>query len=285
MEFQEKTFPVNKVQLHTVAAGPADGPIMLFLHGFPEFWFGWKNQLDFFAALGYRVMAPDQRGYNQSSKPAGRKAYQLEFLTADIAELIKSITSQKIILVGHDWGGAVAWAVAGLYPELLEKLVILNMPHLAVMKKFLRQNPKQMLRSWYAGFFQFPWLPEICCRVFDYKLLASTLTGSARKNTFSATDLAQYKAAWRQPGALTAMLNWYRTNTMSRFKIPETIEVPTLLLWGKKDKFLTEEMALPSIEKCTTGQLIFLKDASHWLHHENPELVNKFIYNFIKPAT
>jgi epoxide hydrolase 4 len=282
MEFQEKTYRVNEVTLHTKEAGPADGTLMLFLHGFPEFWYGWKNQLAYFAANGFRVIAPDQRGYNQSSKPEGKTAYHLDFLATDIAELIRQVTGNNVILVGHDWGGAVAWTVADRYPELLQKLIILNMPHPAVMKSFLKGHPKQMVKSWYAGFFQLPWLPETVCKAFNYKILELSMTTSAAKNAFSPEDLKHYKTAWNQPGALKAMLNWYRANPVGKLQMSESIEVPTLLLWGKKDTFLSEEMALPSIEKCTNGQLIFLKDASHWLHHENPELVNRFMFNFVK---
>lgn len=281
MVLHEKAYLVNNVQLQVREAGPPEGNILLFLHGFPEFWYGWEKQLSYFASNGFRVVAPDQRGYNQSSKPAGVSAYKLEELSADIAALIRELGPGKVTLIGHDWGGAVAWAVAYQYPELLKNLVILNMPHPEVLKEFLRENPKQMLKSCYAAFFQFPWLPEAICRAFNFRILARSLTSSARRNTFSPEDLIRYKTAWKQPGALKTMLNWYRANLVSKLTYPGTLEVPTLLLWGKKDAFLSEEMALPSIERCTNGQLIFLKDNTHWLHHENPEQVNRFILNFL----
>lgn len=282
METRQKTHHLSEVNLHVAEAGPENGPVILFLHGFPECWFGWQKQITYFSAQGYRVLAPDQRGYNLSSKPAGVKAYRTELLVADIAELIRKITSEKVTLVGHDWGGAVAWNLADKHPELLEKLIILNMPHPQVLYRALRQNPWQMLRSWYAGFFQLPVLPELLLRLFNFKLLANTLTRTSRPGTFSGEALAQYRKAWRQPGALTAMVNWYRAARYHNQKFQPTIEVPTLLLWGKQDAFLGEEMALPSIEKCTTGQLIFLKNNTHWLHHEAPGRVNELIHNFLR---
>ena len=279
---RQKTYQLQEVALHTMEAGPPDGPAILFLHGFPEFWFGWHNQLDFFANQNYRVIAPDQRGYNLSSKPANVKNYTLEILAADVAELISQLGSGKVVLVGHDWGGAVAWAVADKYPELLEKLIILNMPHLKILNHALRHNKKQMLRSWYAGFFQLPALPEIMVKAFNFKLLERSLTTSSRPGTFTEAELTAYRQAWKQPGAIKAMLNWYRATKYNSFRFKPAIEVPTLMLWGKKDKFLGEELALPSIEMCTNGQLIFLKEASHWLHHEEPDRVNTLILNFLK---
>lgn len=279
---RQKTYQLQQVSLHTMEAGPLDGQIILFLHGFPEFWYGWRNQLDFFAAQNYRVIAPDQRGYNLSSKPTEVKNYTLEILAADIAELINQLGSGKVVLVGHDWGGAVAWAVADQYPELLEKLIILNMPHLKILNHALRHNKKQMLRSWYAGFFQIPVIPEMLVKAFNFKLLERSLTTSSRPGTFLPENLSVYKQAWKQPGAITAMLSWYRATKYSSFKFKPTIEVPTLMLWGKKDKFLGEELALPSIEMCINGQLIFLNKASHWLHHEEPDRVNSLILNFLE---
>ncbi|PIQ21090.1 MAG: alpha/beta hydrolase [Cytophagales bacterium CG18_big_fil_WC_8_21_14_2_50_42_9] len=282
MSVTEKYYDINGIQLNVAEAGDSAGKVILFLHGFPEFWYGWHHQLAFFAQQGYRAVAPDQRGYNLSSKPAGVKAYTLANLTADMAALIKQLTAEKIILVGHDWGGAVAWTMAREYPGLIEKLIILNMPHLQVFTEHLRKNPKQLLKSWYAGFFQIPLLPEIFSSAFYYWLLEKSMVQSALKNTFSAADMARYKVAWRQKKALTAMINWYRAYKYNSAASAEPIEVPTLLIWGKKDQFLNAAMAQPSINKCRNGHLEFLPHATHWLHHEKPEEVNKLILDFIR---
>jgi len=282
MPATENFYTVNNIQLHVAEAGDPAGKVILFLHGFPEFWYGWHQQLSSFSKHGFRAVAPDQRGYNLSSKPPGVKAYTLNHLTADMAALIKQLTAEKIILVGHDWGGGVAWAMAQKYPDLIEKMIILNMPHLDVFKAHLRKSPKQAFKSWYTGFFQIPRLPELAISAFHFKLLQRSMVKSALPHTFSPIDVARYKLAWRQPGALTAMINWYRAYKYHTAAAAGQILVPTLLIWGKKDYFLEEEMAQPSIDKCRHGRLEFVPDATHWLHHEKPEQVNQLILGFIQ---
>ena len=280
MEITGQFYNVNGITLHAATAGPQQGKMMLFLHGFPEFSLGWKKQLLFFAAKGFRVVAPDQRGYNLSSKPKGVKAYRIENLVEDMVGLIKQLSTEKVILVGHDWGGGVAWELAGQYPELIEKLIILNMPHLRVMRETLRSNARQMLCSWYAGFFQIPFLPEWMSSWFNFKLMERSMIGTALQNTFTRLEIGQYKSAWRQPGAVRAMINWYRAYKYSRpaFK---RIQIPTLILWGTQDKFLLPQMAGKSNMLCAKGKLIYIDDATHWLHHEKAAKVNQLILNFL----
>lgn len=280
MEISSEFYNVNGINLHTVTAGNPEGKVMLLLHGFPEYSLGWKKQIGFFAEKGFRVIAPDQRGYNLSSKPKGVKAYRMETLVADIVALIKQLSTQKIILAGHDWGGAIAWEVAGQYPELIEKLVILNMPHLKVMRETLKTSPKQLFRSWYAGFFQVPLLPEWLLRLFNFKILENSMVKSANKNTFSRQEIAGYKSAWCQPGAVKAMVNWYRAYKYSKPQL-KRINLPTLILWGEKDKFLLPEMAEKSSYLCSKGKLIMIEGATHWLHHEKAAKVNQLILNFL----
>jgi epoxide hydrolase 4 len=280
METSEKIYQVNGVRLHCREAGDPAGQVIIFLHGFPEFWYGWINQIRYFADRGFRVVVPDQRGYNQSSKPRKVKAYTLPRLTRDLAALIGQLSRQPVVLAGHDWGGAVAWAVARQYPQLLHKLIILNMPHPQVMQHFLRRDPRQMLRSWYAAFFQLPLLPELLTSAFDFKWLEQGLVRTGRRGTFSARDLQHYKKAWRQPGALKAMINWYRAYKYNTITWHQPISVPTLIIWGQKDAFLRHQMAYASLDKCTDARLEMLPEATHWLHHEQPEVVNSLIYQF-----
>ncbi|RNI21898.1 alpha/beta fold hydrolase [Rufibacter latericius] len=282
MDIKHKYYQTNGIQLHVAEAGPQEGKTILFLHGFPEFWYGWKNQLKFFSEKGWHALAPDQRGYNLSSKPEGVQSYTIDELTKDIVELIPQLTTEKMVLVGHDWGGGVAWNLALHHPQLFEKLVILNMPHPQVAHEHLTKNPKQMLRSWYAGFFQIPWIPEAVNSSFDFKVLESTLKGSAQPDTFTKQDIEAYKEAWKQPGAMQAMINWYRAYKDNKIEADHQVDVPTLMLWGKQDQFLGTEMALPSIEQCTNGQLFFLENATHWVHHEQPDKVNAWMENFLK---
>ncbi len=262
-------------------AGPASGRTLLFLHGFPEFWYCWRKQIPYFAKRGFRVVVPDQRGYNESSKPPGIKAYSLNKLVKDIAELIGELGQQKVILVGHDWGAAVAWNMAVQYPHLLEKLIILNLPHPEVVKKTLLRWPPQLFRSWYIGFFQLLFIPELACKAAHFKLLEESMRQSARPGTFTEAEMENYKKAWAQAGAIKGMLNWYRAIRHSSPFRPEGIDTPTLLLWGKKDRFLSHRMARPSIEKCSNGRLIMFEEATHWLQHEEPEKINQSIAEFI----
>ncbi|EMR01202.1 alpha/beta fold hydrolase [Cesiribacter andamanensis] len=282
MQQEHVFYRVNGIEMHVVEAGNPKGDILLFLHGFPEYWWGWRHQLAHFASQGYRVVAPDQRGYNRSSKPARQAAYGMRQLSDDIAELIRQLGTAPLTLVGHDWGGAVAWAVALRYPQLLHKLVILNLPHPQAMRQGLRW-PRQWLKSWYIGLFQLPLLPEKLLRMGNFALLEQSMLRSAKRGTFSPLDMAHYKEAWQMPGALTAMLNWYRAALQPTLKLSGTISTPTLLLWGKQDQFLSHQMARLSIAQCRQGRLVMLENATHWLHHEQPREVNRLIQQFIDP--
>lgn len=283
MKYKSAKYQVGAIRLHVVETGPEDGPLLMFLHGFPEFWYGWHNQMPFFADQGFRVVAPDQRGYNLSDKPPLTKDYTVDKLVQDIVQLVEALGRSKVILVGHDWGGIVGWCMAMWYPERLEKLIILNAPHPAVMLTTLRDSLKQKIKSLYAGFFQLPWVPELIFRGSGYQLLTRMMQRSSGKGTFSSKDLAQYRKAMRRPGSIRAMLNWYRA---ARFEV-KTLEkkrmilVPTLLLWGKKDQFMNAEMAQHSIDLCEQGTLCYLETASHWLHHEESLMVNSLIHQFI----
>lgn len=269
----------NGVNLHVVTAGQQDGPLVILLHGFPEFWYGWRKQIPALAAAGYAVWAPDQRGYNRSDKPAGVGAYHIDTLADDIAGLIEASGREQVYLVGHDWGAAVAWWVAGKYPARIKKLAILNVPHPAVMRRAVLEDAEQRKRSWYIFFFQTPWLPEqsLCQNGFTNMIRA--LKGTSRRDTFTNDDVAAYRQAWSQPGALTAMLNWYRAAV--RFQGQGValgrITVPTLMIWGAQDSALSRTLAQPSIDLCDDGRLVFLEEASHWVQHEEPEAVNQLL--------
>ena len=193
--------------------------------------------------------------------------------------LIDAAGRQKAVVVGHDWGAAVAWWTAVSYPDRVERLVVLNVPHPVVMKKFASHNFGQMRQSWYIGFFQLPWLPETMSSLGNWSALVKTLLGSSRPGTFRRADLQQYKAAWSQPGAVKAMINWYRAalRKPSAKRSSIRVIVPTLLIWGARDKFLKREMAQPSIDLCDNGRVVFLENASHWVQHEEPERVNELI--------
>ena len=277
------SFQNGAVSLHAVAAGPNDGPVVVLLHGFPEFSYGWRQQIEPLAATGFRVVVPDQRGYNLSSKPSGVAAYALAELVSDVIAIADQLGREKIFLAGHDWGAAVAWSAALLHPQRISKLAVLNVPHPSVMRKFLSTRPRQLLRSWYMFFFQLPWLPEIFFSAFNFRIVSRSLLRSSRPGTFSTEDLAQYRAAWSQPGALTGMINWYRALFRARVKFSDNIvRVPTRILWGERDAFLLAEMARESLRYCTNAELFTFANATHWLQHEEAARVSELLIDFFR---
>jgi len=277
------SFQNGAVSLHAVAAGPNDGPVVVLLHGFPEFSYGWRQQIEPLAATGFRVVVPDQRGYNLSSKPSGVAAYALAELVSDVIAIADQLGREKIFLAGHDWGAAVAWSAALLHPQRISKLAVLNVPHPSVMRKFLSTRPRQLLRSWYMFFFQLPWLPEIFFSAFNFRIVSRSLLRSSRPGTFSTEDLAQYRAAWSQPGALTGMINWYRARFRARVKFSDNIvRVPTRILWGDRDAFLLAEMARESLRYCTNAELFTFANATHWLQHEEAARVSELLIDFFR---
>lgn len=288
MDFEETFIETNGIKLHVVLAGPENGQPVFLLHGFPEFWYGWRAQIPALAGAGYRVIVPDQRGYNLSDKPKGAEAYTVGNSAADILGLADTLGYAKFCLVGHDWGGVIAWSMAMRYPERLHKLAILNAPHPSVMSNFLRRvDPDQLRRSWYIFAFQIPWLPEYFLRKDNWRNAVRVLRGSGKLHTFTNEDIEEYKQAWSQPGAMTAMINWYRamTHAMIRRGRPKTrgdsrIRVPVLLMWGMQDQALSHRMARLSIDYCENGQLVLFEDATHWVQHDEAEEVNQYLLDF-----
>lgn len=283
MEMRHERVATNGIELHVVQAGPQGGPLVILLHGFPEFWYGWRHQIPALAEAGYWVWAPDQRGYNLSDKPAPLSAYRLDELTKDIVGLIDVAGRDKAFVVGHDWGAAVAWWVAIHYPERVEKLGILNVPHPAVMMKTLRSQPRQLLKSWYIFFFQIPWLPEFLISRGNWQGAKQAMRRSSKSRSFTAEDLECYREAWSRPRAFTSMLNWYRAAARSSLQMTRSsrVTVPTLMIWGVRDVALDRSMAQPSIERCDVGRLIFLEQATHWVQHDEPQKITKFLLDFL----
>jgi epoxide hydrolase 4 len=267
---------------HVVEAGPRDGPLMLLLHGFPEGWYGWRAQIPSLARAGYRVWAPDGRGYGLSDKPPSVAAYGVETIVDDVRGLIAAAGRASAHVVGHDWGGAIAWRFAERYPEHLERLAILNAPHPWVFAHTLRANPKQRRKSAYFALFQLPVLPEMLLRARDCRILERSLVRSSRPGTFSTDDLAAYRRAWARPGALKGMLDWYRAALRSPVqdeRLPR-IRAPTLVLWGVQDAALEPAMAQESVALCDDARLVTFEGAGHWLQHEEPERVGDALVRF-----
>jgi epoxide hydrolase 4 len=273
----------NGLTLHVAETGPADGPLVLLLHGFPEFWYGWRHQIDALAAAGYHVVVPDQRGYNLSDRPTGRAAYDLDLLAKDVLGLAESFGKQTFSIVGHDWGSSVGWWIASRYPGHLDRFAALSAPHPAVWADAMRNIPAQKKKSWYVGAFRLPWLPEFLMRQRNFKALADALRESKRPAACTDADLAKYREAWSQPGALTGMVNWYRALLAKKISLATIgrITVPTLIVWGNDDKFGIPELAERSRQLCDNGSVVYL-DASHWPQHDEPERVNELLLRFLK---
>jgi len=283
-ELESLSLEANGQHFHALAAGPADGPLVLLLHGFPETSHGWRKQIAPLAEAGLRVVAPDQRGVGRSSKPQGVAAYRLDVLADDVVALAKALGRERARIVGHDWGGAVAWFLAAHHADLVERCVVMDAPHPAVFGTYLLRHPSQLGKSWYMAFFQLPWLPEALLRMRGFEWLAQALTTTSRPGAFSSQDLAAYREAWAQPGALTSMLNWYRALALApRMPAPiDRIEVPLRLLWGDRDSALEPGLADASIVRCTHGELFHLPEATHWLHHEEAGRVNELLIEFLR---
>jgi epoxide hydrolase 4 len=278
---RERVVETNGVRLHVVEAGPQDGELVLLLHGFPELWYGWRQQIPALAAAGYRVLVPDQRGYNTSDKPSGVGAYAIEPLARDVLGLVDEAGREKAVVVGHDWGGVVAWWLGFAHPQRLSRLAILNVPHPAVMRRHLLRDPGQLLRSWYIFFFQLPRLPERLLARDGFALLARAVRGG-RKGTCTSEDLEVYRAAWAQPGALQGMVNWYRAALRGVARpLSSRVCVETLLLWGVRDRFLGSALAAPSAERCDHVRLERFSEAGHFLQHDAADAVNDRLLRFL----
>lgn len=289
LSFEHKYADVNGIRLHYVTAGK--GKLMMFLHGFPEFWYEWRKQLAEFGR-DYQAVAPDMRGYCLSSKPADVRQYQTDYLVEDVRALAKHLGHDKLILVGHDWGGAVAWPFAMRHPDYLEKLVIINAPHPVVFLRELRDNPAQRRASQYILVHRTPEAEEMLSRNSFAVLVSNLLVEGLRQGYFTEEDKKAYIEAWSQPGALTGGLNYYRAAHFGSFTGESDyilsadpsllmVKVPTLVIWGEKDRYLLAGN-LKGLEKYVPNLTIKrIPDGSHWVIHEKPQLINSYIREFI----
>jgi epoxide hydrolase 4 len=277
---ERQVVETNGVRLHCLVAG--SGPLVVLLHGFPETSHAWRHQIDALAPR-FRVVAPDLRGYGESDKPLGVGAYRGTTLAADVLGLIGAFGAERAHVVGHDWGGAVAWTLAMRHPGALDRLVVINCPHPAAMGRALRANWRQIRRSWYIFAFQVPWLPERLLTRDRARALRDALRRSARRGTFSEEDLEVYAHAFAAPGAATAAINYYRAafRDGARGRAPR-IGAPTLLIWGEDDFALGKELTF-GMEPLFAGELRveYLPQTGHWVMEERPNEVNRLLLDFL----
>ena len=258
--------------------------IALCLHGFPESRHAWRYQLPELAALGWHAVAPDLRGYGGSSRPAGRSAYHLDHLVADTAALFDALGARRRLLVAHDWGALIAWVFAMRRIRALDGLIVMNVPHPKVFTDVLRASRRQQLRSWYIAFFQLPWLPEALLGAAGARAIGRAFTGMAvDKTMFPPELLAHYRDNARQPGALTAMINYYRANVRAIGREPVTvIDVPTLMIWGDQDTALGIELTNGYEALVRDFTLRILPGVSHWVQQEAPYRVNAELRDWLR---
>ena len=292
----------NGVRLHYVEAGDdsddepsesvEDRPLVVLLHGFPEFWYSWRRQLPALADAGFRVVAPDMRGYNASEKPHGVASYRSEELVEDVVGLVGELGAERARLVGHDWGGLVAWQTAIRRPEVVERLAVLNAPHPGAYRREVLRNADQTRRSWYALSFQLPWLPERLLGARDCAAVGRLFETSENPAAFSETDLRRYRAAACRPGALASALHYYRAafreNVREELRAlvggerrDRSVRAPTLLLWGENDPALRVELTEGLDEWVPDLRVQRFPDASHWLQNDAPERVNESLIEFL----
>jgi pimeloyl-ACP methyl ester carboxylesterase len=284
---------VNDVRLHYVAAGDSGDPLVVLLHGFPEFWYSWRRQLPALAAAGYRVVAPDMRGYNISEKPRGVSAYALPELVEDVVGIVDHCgDGPAAAVVGHDWGGMVAWETATAHPELVERVAVLNAPHPRTFPRELAR-PRQAARSWYAFLVQLPWLPEV---LFDrVSGVEPALCGaSATPDVFSRADLRRYREAFERPGAIRASLNYYRAEGRRVLRqtardlrsgggssVALSPDLPVLVLWGERDPALDPRISdrLPVLGRGV--RVVRFPAVGHFVQNEAPVEVTERLLAFL----
>lgn len=272
---------LESISLHIVEEGPANGEPVLMLHGFPEFWWAWRKQSSALAEAGFRVVMVDMRGYGQSEAPPDVADYRIGNLVDDFVRLASYLGWQRFNIVGHDWGGIVAWAVAAHHPMIVKRLVVLNAPHIDVMADLVTKMPSQMFRSAYIAFFQLPSLPEALLSAGRFKMLSGVMTKTARAGTFTDQEMERYRLQWQADGRLRAMLNYYRALVKEARPAMGRIVPPVLILWGCKDRALDFRLAKESLVQCANGRMCVHRSATHWVHLEEPEWTNEHIIRFL----
>jgi pimeloyl-ACP methyl ester carboxylesterase len=283
-ELREGYAEVGDVTLHYVEAG--EGPLIVLLHGFPEFWYGWRLQIQPLVAAGFRVVAPDTRGYNLSSKPEAFEDYGVDLLAADIRGLIEERGAESAGLVGHDWGGSIAWTVGMNHPEVVDRLAILNAAHPRRLSEGLK-HPSQLRKSWYFFFFAVSGLPEDVVHSRDWHFFRHFLHDA--HPSYTQKEMDRYIEAWSQPGAAAGMINYYRASVRQSQKEAAAklrpLSAPTLVIWGEDDSYLGSDLAEPDHDDVPNLDGVErIPGASHWVHHDEPERVNELLIDFFAPA-
>ncbi len=284
-EIRHEFVIVNGIRMHYVTMGK--GSLIVLLHGFPEFWYSWRHQIPTLSKQ-FKVVAPDMRGYGETEKPVTIDAYKIEKIVKDIVELVHGLGYEKATIAGHDWGGTIAWSIAMMSPDVVEKLIIMNAPHPGAYRKNMPKNFKQVLRRWYVFFFLIKGIPELILSGSNYKILKSVLRkSSVRKEAFNEKDIEAYLSSWKS-GGLSGGINYYRANMSLRYwsnpnitSFPK-IKAPVLQIWGEDDIFLGKELTRNIQEFIdATYRLYLIPKCGHWLQQEAPDEVNGTMMKFL----
>jgi pimeloyl-ACP methyl ester carboxylesterase len=283
-KMQPKYLELSAGKIHYISAGNPANDTIIFLHGFPEFWYSWRKQIAYFSK-DFHVIAPDLRGYNKSFKPQKIKDYKVDAIANDVIEIMDHLGKEKVIIVGHDWGAVIAWHLLLLYENRFSKGVILNVPHPLVFKNKLSSDIKQFSKSWYVFFFQIPFLPAWILSLNNFERIAKSLEETSLRDSFTKSDLEKYKLAWANENAMKHMIMWYkaafRNPSQAKVYQDKKVNIPLKIIWGKNDLALVPEMAKESLAYCEQGDLTYLEDATHWVQQDCPEEVNRLVEDFI----
>jgi pimeloyl-ACP methyl ester carboxylesterase len=282
MEVAERSVALPQGEVRLAEAGPTDGPPVILLHGFPDTWRVWRRQIPALAAAGLRVIAPNLRGYPGSFRPKGVAPYRIDRVAGDVADLATALGVERFSLVGHDWGGLVAWRAALQLGARIERLAVLDAPHPAVVAGEMRRHPEQILKSSYIAFFQLPWLPERLLAFNGFAAIRRSLTAVSSAHAFPPEELSDYARGWSEPGALSAMLNYYRALRFHPPALSPRVAAATLVIWGRSDPFLGTHLAQASLAHCADGRSEVM-DGGHWIQLDQAEAVNGLLAAHLRP--
>lgn len=280
IDLESRRVDVGDVTLHVVFAGPEDGPPVVLLHGFPEFWYAWRGPMAVLARAGYRVIVPDQRGYNLSDKPSRVEDYRIDKLAGDISGLIEALGYESAYLAAHDWGGGVAWRVVLDSPQRVRKFAVIDTPHPKAHEGFKSDEDTV---SWYRTFLQIPWLPGWSARLGNWAMLSNALRGSSRPGTFPDAVLDRFRSAWDRDGAIHTMGMWYRAEWIP-IEGEGRVATPTLVLLAANDAYIAGDLTRRSAMFLDNGEVRKLGSGTHWVVQEEPERIGTILADFFGAA-
>ncbi len=280
IDLESRRVDVGDVTLHVVLAGPEDGPPVILLHGFPEFWYAWRGPMAVLARAGYRVIVPDQRGYNLSDKPSSVDAYRIDKLAGDISGLVEALGYESAYLAAHDWGGGVAWRVVLDSPQRVRKFAVIDTPHPKAHEGF---ESDEDTVSWYRTFLQIPWLPGWSARLGNWAMLSNALRNSSRPGTFPEEVLDRFRSAWDRDGAIHTMGMWYRAEWLP-IEGEGRVATPTLVLLAANDAYIPGDLTRRSAMFLENGEVRELGSGTHWVVQEEPERIGTILAEFFGSA-